>query len=347
MDLSFGTVYCCSCQDCVYDDALEQITLEETARSSCLLKWNSNYLGTDSSFSLILSQRLLSPTLSDGDSSPGTRSTSPSRRKLLRISKTSFIGLRGLINLGNTCFMNCIVQALTHTPLLRDYFLSDQHRCLLKDPDKCLVCEMSRLFQEFYSGKSSPHVPFKLLHLVWTHARHLAGYEQQDAHEFLIETLNVMHRHCKGSTDGDSNTPTNNNATSPSSHVSLEMKSTSQGSSSPNGCNCIIDQIFTGGLQSDVICTFCKNVSTTIDPFWDISLDLGSSSSSHHQSSSSSLTPKSLHDCLERYTRPENLGSSAKIKCRICDVNRESTKQLTMKKLPIVACFHLKVSQLV
>jgi len=34
--------------------------------------------------------------------------------------------------------------------------------------------------------------------LVWTHARHLAGYEQQDAHEFFIATLDVLHRHCKG-----------------------------------------------------------------------------------------------------------------------------------------------------
>lgn len=61
-------------------------------------------------------------------------------------------------------------------------------------PFLCLSFPLS----QFYSGHRSPHIPFRLLHLVWTHARHLAGYEQQDAHEFLIAALDVLHRHCKG-----------------------------------------------------------------------------------------------------------------------------------------------------
>lgn len=35
-----------------------------------------------------------------------------------------------------------------------------------------------------------------------------------------------------------------------------------------NNCYCIIDKIFTGGLQSDVICSSCGHVSTKVDPFW-------------------------------------------------------------------------------
>lgn len=140
-------------------------------------------------------------------------------------------GLRGLINLGSTCFMNCIVQALIHTPLLRDYFLSDRHHC--PQPNRCLVCEVSHLFQEFYSGSKAPLTLHKLLHLIWTHARHLAGYEQQDAHEFFIATLDVLHRHCEAAPP-------------------ILVKD------NPHHCNCIIDQIFTGGLQSDVVCQACK-----------------------------------------------------------------------------------------
>ena len=107
-------------------------------------------------------------------------------------------------------------------------------------------------------------------------------------------------------------------------------------------------------LETHTIVPSDRNVSTTIDPFWDISLDLGPPNpvkspiqvSSDCHNNASHAAPKSLIDCLERFTRPEHLGSSAKIKCNTCETHRESTKQLTIKKLPIVACFHLKVCEI-
>lgn len=312
VDMTYGMVHCFACGDYVYDKELDDIAKKLSRRSSSLLgvydhvpTWEPNYREVE------LLRR------------------NSKRRK---VEESSTIGLRGLINLGNTCFMNTIVQALIHTPVLRDYFLADKHVCqFVKEGDKqCLVCELSRIFQEFYSGISSTYIPYRLLHLVWTSARHLAGYEQQDAHEFLIAALDLLHRHCIAGSNGRS-------------------------SSNPHNCNCIIDQIFTGGLQSDVTCQECNNVSTTIDPIWDISLDLGpglvpaltnngsnNSPGSGYSNSPGNYDPTSLVDCLKRFTKPEHLGSSAKIKCSSCHSYQESTKQLTMKKLPIVACFHLK-----
>ncbi|XP_074648440.1 ubiquitin carboxyl-terminal hydrolase 22-like [Tubulanus polymorphus] len=306
LDLTYGAVYCFSCSDYVYDRELEQIAGSTT------------------------STRGLRPDLNPWEPTEEEIELLNIHRKRRTITENSTVGLRGLINLGNTCFMNCIVQALTHTPVLRDFFLSDRHNCQMAEESRqCLVCEMGRLFQEFYSGVRTPHIPYRLLHLVWTHARHLAGYEQQDAHEFLIAALDVLHQHCKGTNGLSSN--------------------------NPHHCNCIIDQIFTGGLQSDVTCQECNNVSTTIDPFWDISLDLGPTDAmilgNHFNSGKGGNgddlpktfeEPTSLVTCLKRFTRPEHLGSSSKIKCSSCHNYQESTKQLTMKKLPVVACFHLK-----
>ncbi|KAM5195159.1 LOW QUALITY PROTEIN: ubiquitin carboxyl-terminal hydrolase 51 [Hipposideros larvatus] len=322
VDLYHGVIYCFMCKDYVYDKDIEQIAKETKEKMLKLLTSTS----TD-----VSQQQCLASGVEEKQSTCESKEQQPELvkpNKKRRKTSVYTVGLRGLINLGNTCFMNCIVQALTHIPLLKDYFLSNKHKCIMTSPSLCLVCEMTSLFHAMYSGSRTPHIPYKLLHLIWIHAEHLAGYRQQDAHEFLIAVLDVLHRHSKDD-------------------------SVEQEASNPNCCNCIIDQIFTGGLQSDVTCQACHSVSTTIDPCWDISLDLPGSyatfSSQSPETADSTVcrddhTPgiPSLTDCLQWFTRPEHLGSSAKIKCSTCQSYQESTKQLTMKKLPIVACFHLK-----
>ncbi|MBA0826204.1 hypothetical protein Goarm_011080 [Gossypium armourianum] len=253
-------------------------------------------------------------------------------------------GLRGLNNLGNSCFMNSILQALLHTPPLRNYFLGDRHNRYYcqqkngaingtKNSRLCLACDMDALFSAVFSGDRTPYSPAKFLYSWWQHAANLASYEQQDAHEFFISMLEGIHEKVEKD----------------------KRKSQSPGS----GDCCIAHRVFSGILRSDVMCMVCGFTSTTYDPCVDISLDLepnqgGSGKSSSAKSLNSfnveadCMRPNqncgisTLKGCLERFTRAEKLGSDQKLFCQKCQVRQESLKQMSIRKLPLVSCFHVK-----
>lgn len=113
---------------------------------------------------------------------------------------------------------------------------------------------------------------------------------------------------------------------------------------------CIAHRVFSGILRSDVMCTACGFTSTTYDPCIDISLDLEPNMSSAKSqsepesanSSSESCGISTLMGCLDRFTRPEKLGSDQKFFCQQCQVRQESLKQMSIRKLPLVSCFHIK-----
>ncbi|KAI9028353.1 hypothetical protein CLU79DRAFT_563267 [Phycomyces nitens] len=322
MDFTRRTLYCYGCADYVYDLELEDVIVRQE-----VIRYEAK------------SRRKRSRVMYTSWE-PTEEEASELVQKSLLISCQ---GVRGLCNMGNTCFMNVILQSLVHNPLLKAYFLSDRHNPKYCDNKYCMCCEMNNLFKQIYSSEKGPYGPCSFLKSMWMSLKELAGYAQQDAHEFFISALNNIHAGCEGNT----------------------MVS----------CNCIIHKTFAGVLQSNVTCLGCGNVTTTYDPMLDISLGLRPverkkkthgpngtlhqrsggvdrngrklSASSDGMSSLSDYMPRSrqgntLMDCLDRYTQPEKLGNN-EYSCSKCgNTFQEATKQLSVKRMPPVLSFQLK-----
>lgn len=92
----------------------------------------------------------------------------------------------------------------------------------------------------------------------------------------------------------------------------------------------------------------CGFTSTTYDPCVDISLNLDSSNHSLAEVANrpgkpnTSSSASTLLGCLDLFTKPEKLGSDQKLYCRNCDEMRDSSKQLSIRRLPLVLCLHIK-----
>lgn len=117
-------------------------------------------------------------------------------------------GLRGLINMGNTCFMSCILQVLAHNPAIQAYFLHGGHdfrgcRSSLAPfaTNVCLACELTSFFAALFKHRNKPHqencsldpvAPYRMLYAIWKTTNSMASYVQQDAHEFLMVLLDGL-----------------------------------------------------------------------------------------------------------------------------------------------------------
>eukprot|EP00753_Platysulcus_tardus_P012821 PLAT3552.2.p1 GENE.PLAT3552.2~~PLAT3552.2.p1 ORF type:complete len:677 (-),score=325.93 PLAT3552.2:156-2186(-) len=132
-------------------------------------------------------------------------------------------GFTGIRNLGNTCYMNSILQVMLSLPAMRQRYLVEGaahvRDCALADPSSCFHCQAAKLADGVLSGRYSVEdaeerlpAPSTFKALVGDGHPDFAGSKQQDAEEYLHHLVKVIERaerSAAGRGDGGSGDPTN------------------------------------------------------------------------------------------------------------------------------------------
>ena len=114
-------------------------------------------------------------------------------------STNDIVGLIGLNNLGNTCFMNSALQCIRHVTPLTRYFLSQRYQEDLNNSNPLgtggkLAATYAELLKELWMRNTASSVsPTALKRAIALFAPRFAGYLQHDAQEFLAYLLDGLH----------------------------------------------------------------------------------------------------------------------------------------------------------
>nr|CAD7444105.1 unnamed protein product [Timema bartmani] len=226
----------------------------------------------------------------------------------------------GLVNFGNTCYSNSVLQALYFCKPFREKVL--EYKARNKRTKETLLTCLADLFysiatQKKKVGSIAPKkfiarvgsCPLALQSRSSTQPQGLTKRLAKLISEDLIEaseTAILAERHqntCKPkSSNGDIPVP----------------------QPEPTW----VHEIFQGILTSETRCLNCETVSSKDEDFFDLQVDVDQNTSITH--------------CLKCFSNTETLCSDNKFKCDHCCSYQEAQKRMRVKKLPMILALHLK-----
>ncbi|XP_032748849.1 ubiquitin carboxyl-terminal hydrolase 35 [Rattus rattus] len=187
-----------------------------------------------------------------------------------RLMAKSDTGKIGLINLGNTCYVNSVLQAL--------FMASDFRHCVLRlteNNSQPLMTKLQWLFAFLEHSQRPPISPENFLSASWT--PWFSPGTQQDCSEYLKYLLDRLHEEEKTGT-----------------RICQKLKQSSLPSPQeelPSSNATSVERMFGGKIVTRICCLHCLNVSSREEAFTDLSLAFPPPERSRHRRLGSVMLP--------------------------------------------------------
>lgn len=226
----------------------------------------------------------------------------------------------GLVNFGNTCYCNSVLQALYFCKPFREKVLD--YKVQPKKKENLLTC-LADLFHSIATQKKKVGVipPKKFISRLRKENELFDNYMQQDAHEFLNYLLNTIADILQEEKKQERQNGKLKNGVAAAATAA-------DGDDSTKTEPTWVHDIFQGTLTNETRCLNCETVSSKDEDFLDLSVDVEQNTSITH--------------CLRGFSNTETLCSEYKYYCEQCCSKQEAQKRMRVKKLPMILALHLK-----
>ncbi|RDB15347.1 Ubiquitin carboxyl-terminal hydrolase 8 [Hypsizygus marmoreus] len=246
------------------------------------------------------------------------------------------IGISGLKNLGNTCYMNAPIQCLSATAPFASFFRDNRWKTAVNYTNPLgskgrLAGAFAKLLHEMWSGDNSYLSPTDFRKTICQLKSQYIGSDQHDSQEFLSFLLDGIHEDLNRIMVKPTQTHT------PEQEAELErlppqIASDQEWRAWRQRNDSLIVDFFQGQFRNQLQCMTCHTTSTTYNVFSILQLPI--------PQSKNGKVP--LQSCLEAFFNTEVLEKDDAWDCPKCKAKRRATKMLSLARLPPILLIHLK-----